>query len=143
MPLITDDRDDAGHYPWEVVDHTSGSAEEGNIPWILRGSAENVAKARAVLQKALEQAKEQSATGYLVLPDPKMYRFVIGPGGAQINSIRKQTGCRITVPKDQAKGEAIEVLGSKEGVEKAKDIILGIVKNGGSGGGGGGSRRQS
>jgi rRNA processing protein Krr1/Pno1 len=72
-----------------------------------------------------------------------MYRFVIGPGGAQINSIRKQTGCRITVPKDQAKGEAIEVLGSKEGVEKAKDIILGIVKNGGSGGGGGGSRRQS
>ncbi len=135
LPLITDDLDSMANHSWEVVDNDGASAEEGEIPWILRGSSENVAKARTVLQKAIEQAQTQqeSAIGYLVLPDPRTYRFVVGQGGSQINSIRKQTGCKITVPRDQAKGAAIEIVGSKDGVEQAKDIILDVVQNGGNG----------
>jgi hypothetical protein len=34
------------------------------------------------------------------------------------------------VPRDQAKDEAIEVCGSAEGVEKAKELILQAVKEG-------------
>lgn len=140
LPLITDDPDSIGNHSWEVIDKDGASVEEGDIPWILRGSSENVAKARAVLQRAIEQAQAQqeSAIGYLVLPDPGTYRFIVGQGGSQINSIRKQTGCKITVPRDQAKGAAIEIVGSKEGVEHARDIILDVVQNGGSG-----SRRVS
>ena len=106
---------------------------KGDIPWILRGSAESVAKARALLEKAMEQARLQQwqSIGYLVLPDPKTYRFIIGQGGSQINAIRKETGCRITVPRDQCQGSPIEIVGSKEGIEKARDIILDVVKSGG------------
>lgn len=141
LPLITDDQDTMDSFSWELVDSNEQNGEEGDIPWILRGPPQNVAKARAILQKALEQAQQQSALGYLILPDPRSYRYVVGQGGSQINSIRKQTGCKITVPRDQAKGEAIEIMGSKDGVQEAKDIILEIVKNGSNGGNGG--RRDS
>ncbi|KAF2398874.1 hypothetical protein EJ06DRAFT_583485 [Trichodelitschia bisporula] len=131
-PLITDDPAEAADtHSWELVDTSAGaSTEEGEIPWILRGNAESVAKAKASLQSALEAAQKPKWTGYLILPDPKTYRLVVGPGGSQINSIRKKTGTRITVPKDQAKAEAIEIVGPKEGVEQARDTILEVVKNG-------------
>ena len=134
LPLITDEQDSTNWHSWEVLDvGAAGEEEDGEIPWVLRGSSENVAKASKALQKAIEQAQgqQQSSTGYLMLPDPRTYRFVIGHGGSQINSIRRQTGCQITVPRDQAQGEAIEIIGSKEGVEQAKDIILDVVQNGG------------
>ena len=132
MPLITDDQDSNNNHHWEVVD-SGESQEEGEIPWILRGSPEGVAKAREMLEKAIEQAKNQQsqAVGYLVLPDPRTYRFIIGQGGSQISLIRRQTGCKITVPRDQSQGSAIEIVGSKEGVEHARDIILDVVQNGG------------
>ena len=135
LPLITDGPDSIANHSWEVVDKSVANDEEGEIPWILRGSSENLARARTTLERAIEQAKTQqeSAIGYLILPDPRTYRFVVGQGGSQINSIRKQTGCKITVPRDQAKGAAIEIVGSKGGVEEAKDIILEVVQNGGNG----------
>ena len=134
MPLITDDQADA--HSWNLLESSGNiNAEDGEIPWILRGNTEDLAKARSMLQKALEQAKTRGSecTGYLTLPDPKTYRFIIGQGGSQINSIRKQTGCRITVPRDQVPGSTIEIVGSKQGVEEARDIILDVVQGGGSG----------
>ncbi|KAK4241471.1 hypothetical protein C8A03DRAFT_41085 [Achaetomium macrosporum] len=129
LPLITDDENAvADAHSWKVVEQTS--AEEGEIPWVLRGSAENVEKAKKAIESALEQAKKHNAIGYLILPDPKTYRFVIGQGGSKVNSIRKQSGCRINVPRDQSQGEAIEVIGTKQGVEKAKDLILAAVREG-------------
>ncbi|KAH6843103.1 hypothetical protein B0I37DRAFT_437167 [Chaetomium sp. MPI-CAGE-AT-0009] len=129
LPLITDDEETtADAHSWNVVDQAS--SEEGDIPWVLRGSPENIEKAKKAIQSALDQANSQNAIGYLVLPDPKTYRFVIGQGGSKVNSIRKQSGCKITVPRDQTQGDAIEVVGTKEGVEKAKELILAAVKEG-------------
>ena len=132
MPLITDDQNSNDNHHWEIV-NSGESQEEGEIPWILRGSPEGVAKAREMLEKAIKQAKNQQsqAVGYLVLPDPRTYRFVIGQGGSQISLIRRETGCKITVPRDQSQGSAIEIVGSKEGVEHARDMILDVVQNGG------------
>ncbi|KAI9759347.1 MAG: hypothetical protein M4579_002405 [Chaenotheca gracillima] len=146
LPLITDDPADSSaseSFSWSIQDNAVPETEglEGNIPWILRGPADNVAKARSLLESAIERAQQQSSTGYLILPDPRTYRFVIGPGGSQVNAIRKQTGCRITVPRDQARGEAIEIQGSADGVEEAKDIILEVVRNGAANGASG--RRES
>ncbi|KAL8947470.1 MAG: hypothetical protein Q9222_006251 [Ikaeria aurantiellina] len=134
LPLITDQEESLTSHSWETVDNSNDSEEAGDIPWVLHGSPESIANAQSALQRAMEQARsqQQSCTGYLVLPDPKTYRFVIGQGGSQINAIRRQTGCRISVPRDQAKGEAIEIIGSKDGIEQAKDIILETVQNGGS-----------
>lgn len=134
LPLITDQAEDSNGHSWETVDNEEPEAESGDIPWVLRGPRDNISRAQNVLQKALEQAQsqQQSSVGYLVLPDPRTYRFIIGAGGSQINTIRRQTGCKITVPRDQAKGEAIEIVGSRDGIEQAKDIILETVQNGGS-----------
>jgi len=88
-----------------------------------------VAAARAKLDRALEEAAKQDTIGFLILPDPRTYRHVIGPGGSEINRIRKQTGTKIQVPRDQSKGEAIEISGTKAGVEEARDVILEIVQN--------------
>lgn len=132
LPLITDDPTEATDaHSWKVIDNSlSADADTTPFPWVLSGSPENVAKARAAIEKAIASASQQSATGYLILPDPKTYRFVVGQGGSQINAIRKKTGCRINVPKDQARGEAIEIRGSSAGLEDAKDMILEAVQNG-------------
>jgi len=130
MPLITDDPSaSAGSHSWESHDMHS-STEEGQIPWVLSGpSPEAVAAARTKLERALEEAANQDTVGFLILPDPRAYRHVIGPGGAEINRIRKQTGTKIQVPRDQGRGEAIEIVGTKSGVDEARDIILEIVQN--------------
>ena len=129
LPLITDDAEaNTDAHSWKVVKTESG--EEGELPWVLRGTPENVAKAREVIQKAMEQARSSDATGYLVLPDPRTYRHVIGPNGSKVNSIRKQSNCKIQVPRDQSREEAIEIIGSEQGVETAKDLILAAVRDG-------------
>lgn len=129
LPLITDDDDTtADAHSWKVVMTSAG--EDGDIPWVLRGTPENVGKAKEAVEKALEQAQKNDATGYLVLPDPRTYRYVIGPNGTKVNSIRKQSNCKIQVPRDQAKDEAIEIIGAADEVELAKDLILAAVREG-------------
>jgi polyribonucleotide nucleotidyltransferase len=61
-------------------------------------------------------------------------RLVVGSGGSTINDLRKKTGTKIQVPRDQAKDEAIEIVGTKEGCEQARQLILDIVSKGGNGG---------
>ncbi|KAK6433046.1 hypothetical protein LTR95_010780 [Oleoguttula sp. CCFEE 5521] len=128
MPLITDDPSSGNNaHSWELHD-LHGSSEEGDIPWVLAGpSPEAIAAAKAKLDKALADAAKQDTVGFLILPDPRAYRHVVGPGGSEINRIRKKTGTKIQVPKDQSQGEAIEITGSKEGVEEARDVILEVV----------------
>ncbi|KAI0155188.1 putative RNA binding effector protein Scp160 [Xylariaceae sp. FL1272] len=132
LPLITDDAETtADAHSWTIVD--IGSSEEGDIPWVLRGNQDNIETAKRAIATALEQAQKNNSTGYLVLPDPSTYRFIIGPGGSKVSAIRKQSGCKINVPRNQDKEEAIEILGSKEGCEEAKDLILEAVRDGQSG----------
>ena len=130
MPLITDDpAASANSHSWEIHD-LHASSEEGEIPWVLSGpSTEAISAARAKLDKALEEAGKQDTMGFLILPDPRAYKHVIGPGGSEINRIRKSTGTKIQVPRDQSKGEAIEISGDKSGVEEARDLILEIAQN--------------
>ncbi|KAI9887736.1 MAG: hypothetical protein M1823_000485 [Watsoniomyces obsoletus] len=134
MPLITDDESRPDAFRWHVRDNQDESAGEGDIPWVLRGQAESVARARQQLESALKAAQKPVATGYLVLADPRTYRLVIGPGGSQVNSIRDATGCKINIPRNQNHGEAIEIHGEKDRVEEAKEMIVEIVQEGSKGG---------
>lgn len=130
LPLITDDASEAADvHSWKLVD-LSESNLDGDIPWVLRGPPDNISNAQATIEAAIKQALENSTIGYLTLPDPQTYRYVIGPKGKNVDSIRKDTGCKITVPRDQAKDEAIEIVGSSDGVEAAKELILKAVKEG-------------
>ncbi|KAJ4984335.1 KH domain-containing protein [Stagonosporopsis vannaccii] len=137
LPLITDDATTgADEHSWELVDNNAvpeGTDTSATIPWILRGPAENIPKARQQLEDAIKAASKPSSTGYLILPDPRSYRLVVGSGGSTINNLRKETGTKIQVPRDQAKDEAIEIVGSREGCEKARQMILDIIAKGGNG----------
>ncbi|KAH9876668.1 hypothetical protein J1614_003800 [Plenodomus biglobosus] len=138
LPLITDDATSgADEHSWEIIDNNTteeGADLSATIPWILRGSPENLPKAREALEKAIAAASKPSSTGYLILPDPRSYRLVVGSGGSTINDLRKKTGTKIQVPRDQAQGEAIEIVGTREGCEQARQMILEIVNKGGNGG---------
>ncbi|OTB02159.1 hypothetical protein M426DRAFT_62713 [Hypoxylon sp. CI-4A] len=131
LPLITDPESATDAHSWTTID--TASSEDGDIPWVLKGNPDNIEKAKKAIAAALEQAQKNNTTGYLILPDPSTYRHVIGQGGSKVNSIRKQSGCKINVPRDQARDEAIEVVGSKEGCEKAKELILQAVHEGQAG----------
>jgi polyribonucleotide nucleotidyltransferase len=131
MPLIIDEGDEE-HISWEIVENSS-VGEEGTYPWVLRGQPDKVAKAKALIETAIETAEKQSYTGYLTLPDSRKYRYVVGPGGSTVDRIRKETGCRITVPRSQSIVEAITLHGDKEGLENARDAILQVVRSNGSG----------
>ena len=132
LPLITDDPNTANAHSFTTVDSASAT-EEGDIPWNLKGKPEDTTKARIAIEQALQAAESQPSqvTGYLTVADPRSYRFVIGPGGSKINEIRETTGCKITVPREGKDENAIEIVGSKEGVEQARDIILKVISNGG------------
>ncbi|KAF1995369.1 hypothetical protein P154DRAFT_347671 [Amniculicola lignicola CBS 123094] len=135
LPLITDEDTNSGaeQHSWELVDNNSieGVDTTATIPWVLRGPAESIAKAKDTLQSAIEAASKPSSTGYLILPDPRSYRLIVGPGGSTINSIRRKTGTKVQVPREQAKDEAIEIVGPKEGCEEARKLILDIIAQGG------------
>lgn len=137
-PLITDEESTDAH-SWVVIPvEGAESGDDGStIPWILSGqSPDQLAAARERVERAIQAASKPSATGYLTLSDPRYYRFVIGPGGRNINSIRDQTGCTIQVPNARSgkagngEGEAIEIVGSPEGCEDAKELVLEFVRNG-------------
>ena len=130
LPLITDAQDEGEDSHTFHTVPCSPPEMEGEIPWVLRGDAAAVAKAKAAVATALEQARATTTTGYLGLPDSKLYRYVIGQGGQKVNAIRKQSGCSIDVPKSGEGREAIEISGSEEGVAIARDLILKAVREG-------------
>lgn len=138
LPLITDEEETAQKYTWEVEENLQDE-EDGDYPWVLTGSPENIAKAKADIEKAIETAEKQPYIGYLILPDPSKYRYVVGPGGSQVDKIRRDTGCRITIPRNQSSGEAIIMHGTKDGLEEAKEIILDLVNRNGNNGSGNGN----
>lgn len=116
-----DDDQESDANAWSVVENIS-STETGDIPWVLKGESVQIGKAKNALAKAVEQARTYTHTGYLVIPSSK-HRFIIGTGGSKINSIREASGVKIDVPRGQA-DEPVVVKGSKDGIEKARTLII-------------------
>ncbi|EDN99592.1 hypothetical protein SS1G_02448 [Sclerotinia sclerotiorum 1980 UF-70] len=127
--LITDEKDTSDDVEEWFVFNKSDSGETGDIPWVLRGPTENIAQAKSLLAQAIEQASKNNFVGHLTLVDPSLYGSIVGKNGSKVNSIRKATGCNITVPRGQGT-DPIEVVGSEEGIEKAKELILQAVAEG-------------
>ena len=136
MPLITDGLDSSqldirDHHSWDAFSTADLTDEpDATIPWIMSAEdAEQLNELEELLVAAIaeELAKQ---TGYLTLPDPSLNQYVVGPRGATINGIRSETGCNIDVPKKGAGLERIEIRGSAEGVEQAKEMILNAVSEG-------------
>ncbi|KIX05983.1 uncharacterized protein Z518_03957 [Rhinocladiella mackenziei CBS 650.93] len=136
MPLITD-RPGETSYSWDMVSNQDTlNGDSGEIPWVIFGgkdcAEDALEKAKDKIKTLVEKAAEPQHTGYLILPDPRMHRFIIGQGGTTINSIRRSSGCDIQVPNRNSgkgeEGEAITIVGKEDGVLSARDLILDEIK---------------
>ncbi|OLL26903.1 Vigilin 1 [Neolecta irregularis DAH-3] len=119
--IDNDNETDENSYPWDVIEREETPAGQ-DIPWNLKGEKTNIDKANVFIRELLEQAKKQTHIGYLSIPTIK-HRYIIGPGGSRINSIRAETGCAIDVPK-RIGDDVIVIRGSKDGIEDARGLIV-------------------
>ncbi|KIX93397.1 uncharacterized protein Z520_10816 [Fonsecaea multimorphosa CBS 102226] len=136
MPLITDQPGEEA-YSWNMVSNQQElDGDSGEIPWVILAgkdaSDDAVAKAKDKIKSLLEKAAEPQHTGFLILPDPRLHRHIIGQGGKTINAIRRESGCDIQVPNRNSgkgeEGEAITIVGKEDGVLTARDMILEEIK---------------
>ncbi|KAI9716990.1 MAG: hypothetical protein M1828_007455 [Chrysothrix sp. TS-e1954] len=138
LPLITDADVDTStldadeHHTWHIVNASTVTDNlDSTIPFVLKApDSDKLAEAKRQLEEAIAAA-QVSRTGFLGLPDPRMHRHVIGAGGSTINSIRKETGCKIDVPKSKTAGGPIEITGDEQALEQARQLILEAVARGG------------
>lgn len=126
---IDDDTEEP--YSWHVEEESTSDNGDATIPWKLRGSNEsNIAKAKAHIESLIAGMHGQgNCTGYLGIP-PEYHHLVIGKGGSRIGVIRDETGCLIDVPKRGDPKDTIVIRGSKEGVERAREMIVETVESG-------------
>ena len=138
MPLITDQPGEGESYSFDIVSNQDDLNDDSSeIPWVILGgkdaSDDAVAKTKEKIQSLLKKASEPQHTGYLILPDPRLHRHIIGQGGSTINAIRRESGCDIQVPNRNSgkgeEGEAITIVGQEDGVLSARDLILEAIKN--------------
>jgi hypothetical protein len=122
--------DDDEAYSWHVVEEPSDSSDE-TIPWKLRGSNDaNLQKAKDFIESLVSSMRDQgNCTGYLGVP-PEHHHLVIGKGGQRIAVVRDETGCNVDVPRRGDGNDIIVIRGSRDGVEKAKELIVEAVESG-------------
>ena len=116
-------------YSWHVIEDPEDSDE--TIPWKLRGSNDaNLQKAKDFLENLVSSVQDQgNCTGYLGVP-PEHHYLVIGKGGQRIGIVREETGCTVDVPKRGDGNDTIVIRGNREGVERARDLIIEAVEEG-------------
>ncbi|RMZ83308.1 hypothetical protein DV738_g1161, partial [Chaetothyriales sp. CBS 135597] len=131
LPLITDQQTDDVQHSWETVVFTTD--EEGDIPWTIYAQNkddEALANAKQQIEEALIKASQDPVIGYLTLEDPGLHGRIVGRGGSKINQIRDQSGCEVQVPKGKAGSEPITIVGSRDGVNQAYELILKAIREG-------------
>ena len=86
----------------------------------VRGPKEDVEKAKGMLE-SLSTEKQLTSVTAEVRAKPEHHKFLIGVKGANIKSVREETGARIIFPTEKdTDREAITILGTKEAVAQAK-----------------------
>lgn len=93
----------------------------------LEGPPDDVKQAQSSLSKEIERLTEEMSSE-IVKVHPSLHRHVIGRGGSLISKIKDESGVQISIPNEQTNSADITVEGTKEGVKKAIDDIMEIVK---------------
>ena len=59
----------------------------------------------------------------------KFHGSIVGRGGATLRKIREDTDTRIELPQENSSSDVITIVGRKENIQKARDMILTIEKD--------------
>lgn len=136
---------------------TPAVSEEGTIPWKLtyepidisgilddeneeqkpEENTDDNEKKQAALEKASDLIQERiqlaykaTYAGFVWAADTRKFNKVVGPGGSNVKSIRSSTGVLINVPrKSDSVNDVIYIRGTKDGVEKATELVVKSLKN--------------
>jgi len=103
-------------------------ANSGSDKVTVRGPKEDVEKAKQMLE-SLSTEKQLTSVTAEVRAKPEHHKFLIGVKGANIKSVREETGARIIFPTEKdTDREAITILGTKEAVAQAKKELETRIK---------------
>jgi len=103
-------------------------AKSGSDKVTVRGPKEDVEKAKGMLE-SLSTEKQLTSVTAEVRAKPEHHKFLIGVKGANIKSVREETGARIIFPTEKdTDREAITILGTKEAVAQAKKELEARIK---------------
>ncbi|XP_070561985.1 vigilin-like [Ptychodera flava] len=81
-------------------------------------------KADAVMQSRRELISKLQTQANVSLPIPKEHhRFLLGKGGSKLKELELNTSTKINVPRTEDNSDQIKIMGTKEGIEKAKHEI--------------------
>ena len=134
------------------VGEPAKEGEEGDIPWRLKyepidvedllnesGEGDKKSEPKKVDEQKKKEALDKVSklindkiaripeityAGYIWVPDVKILNRVIGPGGSNINKMRKETDAYIYIPRrSEDVNDVIYIRGSKEDVEKSVKMI--------------------
>ena len=76
-------------------------------------------------REILKRFQTQSSSAVEI---PKEYHgFILGTGGAKLKELEKQTGTKITIPKETESSGRIVVTGPKEGMFATKKFSFQII----------------
>ncbi|CAF1136023.1 unnamed protein product [Adineta steineri] len=87
----------------------------------LEGPPEEVERVRSTIQAAIDELKNKNTTYGELEIDPQYYKQLIGKNQARLLEMQEQTGCDIKFPFDE--GRMVKLMGTKESVEKARQLI--------------------
>ncbi|RCK63906.1 hypothetical protein Cantr_10583 [Candida viswanathii] len=112
-----------------AAEDTNGSTPEDIIPWRLKGSEDNTAKAAKLITERLELAKNAKSVGWFYASQPSVFSKVIGPQGSKVNQIRKKSNTFITIPRANDKNAAnfIYLVGDEDNLKVAKTEIESLL----------------
>ncbi|KAJ1948629.1 activating signal cointegrator 1 complex subunit [Linderina pennispora] len=57
-----------------------------------------------------------------------LHKYLIGKQGSTLSSIREASHCKVTIPRENSKSDTVELEGSEEEIQKARDLIDKVVK---------------
>jgi rRNA processing protein Krr1/Pno1 len=87
----------------------------------LEGPPEEVERVRSQIQPNIDELKNKNTTYLEVDIDPQYYKQLIGKNQTRLLEMQEQTGCDIKFPYDE--GRLVKLMGTKENVEKARQLI--------------------
>lgn len=90
---------------------------------LLRGSAEEIEKAKGMLTELAHEKKESRCTAEIHCK-PEFHRFLIGRSGANVQELHRNTGARVLFPTSHDPDPSlITIIGKQDAVDKAKAIL--------------------
>eukprot|EP01012_Entosiphon_sulcatum_P047378 TRINITY_DN6428_c0_g1_i1.p1 TRINITY_DN6428_c0_g1~~TRINITY_DN6428_c0_g1_i1.p1 ORF type:complete len:1057 (+),score=168.45 TRINITY_DN6428_c0_g1_i1:45-3215(+) len=100
------------------------SREAASDEIVLKGTEENVEKAKRLIQKRVRAGMDDRDAVVEEVPfDKQLSAAIIGKGGETIRKLRDETGCSFFIPDAHSESSSIAIRGAAEDVARAKAII--------------------